>query len=63
MNEQFSEIATEVIEFERVHAMSDNQLALGSQLSVERIHDIKSQGSDATPEEISILRRYMQSKD
>lgn len=57
-----SDLATELIEFERTHDMTDNQVAFGSQLSVERVHDIKSQSEAATTEEADLLRRFMQSE-
>lgn len=62
MSEPVNSLAAEIIEFERVHAMTDNQIAFGSQLSVERVHDIKSQSDLATDEEDSLLRRFMQAK-
>ena len=62
MSEPVNSLAAEIIEFERVHAMTDNQVAFGSQLSVQRVHDIKSQSDLATDEEASLLRRFMQAK-
>ncbi|MFR0616918.1 LBP_cg2779 family protein [Limosilactobacillus mucosae] len=62
MSEPVNSLAAEIIEFERVHAMTDNQIAFGSQLSVERVHDIKSQSDLATDEEAGLLRRFMQAK-
>jgi hypothetical protein len=62
MSEPVNSLAAEIIEFERVHAMTDNQVAFGSQLSVERVHDIKSQSDLANDEEASLLRRFMQAK-
>ena len=62
MSEPVNSLAAEIIEFERVHAMTDNQVAFGSQLSVERVHDIKSQSDLATDEEACLLRRFMQAK-
>ena len=62
MSEPVNSLAAEIIEFERVHAMTDNQIAFGSQLSVERVHDIKSQSDLPTDEEDSLLRRFMQAK-
>ena len=43
--------------------MNDNQIAFGSHLSVERIHDIKSGNSDATDEEVELIERFMQSNN
>lgn len=62
MSEPVNSLAAEIIEFERGHAMTDNQVAFGSQLSVERVHDIKSQSDLATDEEASLSRRFMQAK-
>ncbi|MEY8441157.1 LBP_cg2779 family protein [Lactobacillaceae bacterium 24-114] len=58
---ELNEIAQELIEFEREHDMNDNQVAFGSHLSVERIHDIKSGNSKATEEETELIERFMQS--
>ena len=62
MAEKFNELALEIINFERAHQMIDNEIAYGSQLTVERIHDIKSQASEASEEEASLIRRFMQSQ-
>ena len=62
MSEPVNNLAAEIIEFERIHEMTDNQVAFGCQMSVERVHDIKSQGANATDEEASLLRRFMQAK-
>ena len=51
----------EIINYDKAHDLTDNEMAFGSQLSVERVHDIKSQASDATPEEEGLLRRFMDS--
>lgn len=59
---EFSKLATEIINFEREHHMIDNEVAFGSQLTVERIHDIKSMASPATEEETNLIRRFMQSQ-
>ena len=56
-------IAQELIKFERENDMTDNQIAFGSHLSVERIHDIKSGNSDATDEEVELIERFMQSNN
>lgn len=52
----------EIINFEKDHDMIDNQVAFGSQISVERVHDIKSQASEATEEEAGLLRKFMASQ-
>lgn len=58
----FTELALELIDFEKEHQLNDNEVSLGSQLSVERVHDIKSSSSaQATEEETGLLRRFMQS--
>lgn len=55
-------LSMDIINFEKEHDMTDNEMAFGSQLSVERVHDIKSQASDATNEEEGLLRRFMDSQ-
>ena len=49
--DNLNEIAQELIKFERDNDMNDNQVAFGSHLSVERIHDIKAGNSEPTDEE------------
>ena len=60
--DESNNLSMDIINFEREHDLIDNEVAFGSQLSVERVHDIKSQASEATEEEESLLRRYMQSQ-
>lgn len=54
-------LSMDIINYEKDHDLTDNEMAFGSQLSVERVHDIKSQASDPTPEEEGLLRRFMDS--
>lgn len=56
------DLAAKLLEFERQKELTDNEVALGSQLSVERVHDIKSRSSQATEEEAEMLERFMQSQ-
>lgn len=60
--DNLSELALKLINFERENDLNDNEVAFGSHLSVERIHDIKSSNSVATSEETELLQRFMQSK-
>ncbi|MCS8618579.1 hypothetical protein EFJ93_02315 [Limosilactobacillus fermentum] len=62
MAEKFNDLAVDIINFEREHQMIDNEIAYSSQLTVERIHEIKSQASVASEEEESLIRRFMQSQ-
>lgn len=55
-------LSMDIINFEKEHDLIDNEVALGSQISVERVHDIKSQASEATEEEEELLRRFMKSQ-
>lgn len=59
--DNLSDLARELINFERENDLNDNEVAFGSHLSVERIHDIKSSNSMATSEETELLQRFMQS--
>ena len=61
--DNLNEIAQELIKFERENDMNDNQIAFGSHLSVERIHDIKSGNSDATDVEVELIERFLQSNN
>lgn len=56
------DLAAKLLEFERQKELTDNAVALGSQLSVERVHDIKSRARQATAEEAEILERFIQSQ-
>lgn len=60
--DNLSELAQQLIKFEHDNDLNDNEVAFGSHLSVERIHDIKSSNSAATSEETELLQRFMQSK-
>ncbi|WP_267202000.1 LBP_cg2779 family protein [Limosilactobacillus kribbianus] len=60
--DNLSDLARELINFERENDLNDNEVAFGSHLSVERVHDIKSANSVATSEETELLQRFMQSK-
>ncbi|HJA74922.1 LBP_cg2779 family protein [Limosilactobacillus pontis] len=60
--DNLSELALKLINFERENDLNDNEVAFGSHLSVERIHDIKSSNAVATSEETELLQRFMQSK-
>lgn len=60
--DNLSELALKLINFERENDLNDNEVAFGSHLSVERIHDIKSSNAMATSEETELLQRFMQSK-
>lgn len=60
--DNLSELALKLINFERENDLNDNEVAFGSHLSVERIHDIKSSSAVATSEETELLQRFMQSK-
>ncbi|WP_410173663.1 LBP_cg2779 family protein, partial [Klebsiella michiganensis] len=41
--DESNNLSMEIINFEKEFDLIDNQVAFGSQLSVERVHDIKSQ--------------------
>ena len=60
--DNLSELAQQLIKFEHDNNLNDNEVAFGSHLSVERIHDIKSSNSVATSEDTELLQRFMQSK-
>lgn len=61
--DNLSDLARELINFERENDLNDNEVAFGSHLSVERIHDIKSTNTIATSEETELLQRFMQSNN
>ncbi|MCI1925467.1 MAG: LBP_cg2779 family protein [[Lactobacillus] timonensis] len=56
------DLAAKLLEFERQKDMTDTAVALGSQLSVERVHDIKSRSTQVTAEEAATLEQFMQSQ-
>lgn len=62
MADKENDLSHQIIEFERKKEMTDNEVALGSQLSVERVHGIKAESTEPTIEEIGLLQRFMQSQ-
>lgn len=60
--DESNNLSMEIIDFEKRFDLIDNEVAFGSQLTVERVHDIKSQASPATEEEERLLRNFMASK-
>lgn len=61
--DNLSRIAQELIKFERDNDMTDNQVAFGSHLSVERIHDIKAGNSEPNDDEAELIERFMKSSN
>lgn len=57
--DNLSKLAEEIIDFEKKKHMADNDIAFGSQLSVEQVHNIKSMTTTPTDEEVRALRRFM----
>ena len=60
--DESNNLSMEIINFEKEFDLIDNQVAFGSQLSVERVHDIKSQASQADKDEAGLLRKFMDSQ-
>lgn len=60
--DESNNLSMEIINFEKEFDLIDNQVAFGSQLSVERVHDIKSQASQAAEVEAGLLRKFMDSQ-
>lgn len=56
-----NDLSTQLIRFEQEKNMTDNEVAFGSHISVERVHDIKSMSSEPTSEEEDLLTRFMKS--
>lgn len=59
--DELNNLSLEIINFEKNFELIDTQVAFGSRMSVERVHDIKSQASQATEEEADLLRKFMAS--
>ncbi|WP_283678922.1 LBP_cg2779 family protein [Lentilactobacillus sp. Marseille-Q4993] len=59
MGDQFSNIAEEIIHYQKKHDMPDTQLAFNLHISVERLHSIKSMESDPTNEELTIIQKFV----
>ncbi len=57
--DDLSKLAQEIIAFEKKKHLTDNDIAFGSQLSVERVHNIKSMESAPSDDEVRLLRRFM----
>jgi hypothetical protein len=59
---QISEFAHEIIEFQRRNNMTDTEMALNSHVSVEHIHNIKAMREPAEADIVASLRDYMAHK-
>ncbi|UDM32293.1 LBP_cg2779 family protein [Lentilactobacillus laojiaonis] len=55
MAEQFSNIAEDIIKYQKKFDMTDTQLAFQLKMSVERLHDIKSMEVAPTKEETDYI--------
>ena len=57
-----SQLSEKLISFEREHHLTDNDLAFGSQVAGERIHN--SQSGEAAPpqDELQLWKKFMNSK-
>ncbi|WP_125768042.1 LBP_cg2779 family protein [Companilactobacillus furfuricola] len=52
-------ISEMIIEYEKNKNMNDTQFAFESHLSVERVHNLKSGGYEATPDEEKVILEYI----
>jgi hypothetical protein len=59
LDNNLSKLAEEIIEYEKKKHLADNDVAFGSQVSVERVHNIKAMTATPTDEEVRALRRFM----
>ncbi|AQW21408.1 hypothetical protein PL11_005410 [Lentilactobacillus curieae] len=59
MANEFSSLAEEIINYQKKHEMPDTQLAFSLHITVERLHNIKSMESEPTPEESTIIQKFI----
>ncbi|USS86172.1 LBP_cg2779 family protein [Fructilactobacillus cliffordii] len=59
IDEEFSQLATEIIKYEEKHNLDDNQMAVALHMTVERYHDIKSMWSQPTPDEQKLIQSFL----
>ncbi|USS90676.1 LBP_cg2779 family protein [Fructilactobacillus carniphilus] len=59
IDEEFSQLATEMIKYEEKHNLDDNQMAVALHMTVERYHDIKSMWSKPTPDEQQLIQSFL----
>ncbi|WP_172187635.1 LBP_cg2779 family protein [Lentilactobacillus kribbianus] len=59
MADHFSNLAEEIIDFQKKHDLTDTQLAFNIHMSVERLHDIKSMEVNPTKEEQQSIEAYV----
>ncbi|WP_268912449.1 LBP_cg2779 family protein [Lentilactobacillus sp. SPB1-3] len=59
MADEFSNLAEEIINYQKKHEMPDTQLAFNLHITVERLHDIKSMESGPSDEERSIIEKFI----
>jgi len=59
MEQEVNGIAEKIIQYQKKHNLTDTELALNLHITVERLHNIKSQESDATTEEAAALNHFI----
>ncbi|ANK60772.1 hypothetical protein BSQ39_00745 [Loigolactobacillus backii] len=56
---KLSDFAEQIIQYQKKHDLTDNEMAFSSHVSVERIHDIKSNEVEPNADEIQRLKEFM----
>ncbi|WP_203649921.1 LBP_cg2779 family protein [Secundilactobacillus yichangensis] len=59
MEQEVSGIAEKIIQYQKKHNLTDTELALNLHITVERLHNIKSQESAPTSEETAVLNHFI----
>ncbi|PWG00080.1 LBP_cg2779 family protein [Levilactobacillus bambusae] len=59
MSEGLTDIAEQIIAYQKKHDKTDAQMAFDSRLSVEKYHTIKSGEAKPTPDELAALERVL----
>ncbi|WP_395319326.1 LBP_cg2779 family protein [Fructilactobacillus frigidiflavus] len=59
IDEQFSQLATDLIKYQEKHNLDDNTMAVKLMMSVERYHAIKSMWEQPTEAEVKDIKDFL----
>lgn len=59
IDENFSQLATELIKYQEKHNIDDNKMAVNLMMTVERYHAIKSMWEKPTEEEVKNIKDFL----
>lgn len=59
MEQELSDIAEKIIQYQKKHNLTDTELALNLHITVERLHNIKSMETQPSTEEVAALTHFI----